>query len=61
MSYVHGHPAAHGDNKQYLFVWDMNPEGGGEPQKLMLPAIDAKEWHHRDPGRYSLHEPVAAA
>jgi hypothetical protein len=61
MGYVHGHPPAHGDNKQYLHVWDMAPDGGGKPQKLMLPAIDAKEWQQRDPDRYALHEPPAAA
>lgn len=60
MSYIHGHPPAHGDNKQHLFVWDMTPDGGGKPLKLLMPAVDAKEWHARDPERYVLHEPAVS-
>lgn len=58
--HVHRHEPAHGDNRQSMFVWDMAPDAGGDPQKLILPAVDAKEWHRRDPDRYHLHEPVVS-
>ena len=61
MSYVQGHPPAHGDNQQSLHVWDMAPEGGGAPIKLTRSAIDAKEMHDRHPERYVLHEPAASS
>ena len=35
-------------------IWDLTPDAGGEPVRLSVPAVDAKEWHARHPDRYAL-------
>jgi len=52
-----GHGYGEGDNNQSRRVWDLKPDGGGEPSVITVPVVDAQEWVTRDPTRYAYHRP----